>query len=323
MHAWKTGSAFATRRGFTVVELLVVIGIISILIGLILPAVQAARESARLAQCENNVRQMALACLNHESASRELPGGGWGYAWVGDPTLGSGKTQPGGWIFQILPYMEQANIREFTSEASPLAARASMLERPIAVFICPSRPLKNPSPFLGQIPFRNADRPQDTFKSDYAANGGDVPLRSDPGPTDGLLSTLRAFRSAHTGKATGLVYQMSTTRLHEITDGLSNTYLIGEKYVQIPQPTNPEVRDFGNDQAALIGDDHDIRRWTAGRPRADRSIANSEVFGSSHRSGWNAAMADGSVRTVAFGLDGELHRHLGNRADAQTVEVPE
>src|SRR5579863_4475370 len=99
------------RRGFTLVELLVVITIIGILIALLLPAVQAARESARRIQCENNLKQLSLGMLDFESENKRFPSGGWGYCWVGDPDRGlSPPNQPGGWQFQILPYIEQKNL---------------------------------------------------------------------------------------------------------------------------------------------------------------------------------------------------------------------
>ncbi len=97
------------RRGFTLVELLVVIAIIGILVALLLPAIQAAREAARRAQCKNNLRQIALACLNHENSQKTFPFGGWSFGWMGDPDQGYGPQQPGGWIYAAAPYPRRAS----------------------------------------------------------------------------------------------------------------------------------------------------------------------------------------------------------------------
>ena len=134
---------FAPRtRAFTLVELLVVIAIIGVLVALLLPAVQAARGSARRIQCSNHLKQIGLAFHNHHDTLGHLPTGGWGWDYVGDPDGGFAENQPGGWTYNILPYIEQQALREIgIGQAGPLkqAGLARFVGVPINFYSCPFR----------------------------------------------------------------------------------------------------------------------------------------------------------------------------------------
>ena len=139
--------------GFTLVELLVVISIIAILVSLLLPAVQAARESGRRSTCANSVKQMALGAIQHSETQGWLPTGGWGYFWSGDPDRGFSNRQPSGWHYNILPYIDEVALHDQgalgspdpTNNGAPVTANSkpgviSLTQAtPVAMFQCPSR----------------------------------------------------------------------------------------------------------------------------------------------------------------------------------------
>ena len=146
-------SPFRSRQNaFTLVELLVVIAIIAILIALLLPAVQAAREAARRASCKNHLKQMGVALHHHHDVHSRFPTGGWGFVWTGEPSRGTDRHQPGGWIYNILPYIEQESLREvgkFGSLEEKRALAATVAQTPLPVFNCPSRRAAALYPYSG------------------------------------------------------------------------------------------------------------------------------------------------------------------------------
>jgi prepilin-type N-terminal cleavage/methylation domain-containing protein len=322
LHAANQHKRTRRRKAFTLIELLVVIAIIGLLIGLLLPAVQAAREAARRLQCKNHLKQIGLAAQLHVDSHRHLPTGGWGNGWVGDPNFGFGQPQSGGWIFNVLPFVEQTALRRLGEGLPPDArqqALTDMLGQPVGIFNCPSRRGADLFPYLAPEPLYNANRPEMAAKSDYAINAGDMRLNSGRGPASRSSADLRSYIWPPLMTFTGVSFVRSRVRLADITDGLTNTYLVGEKYVSMRDPTG----HGGDDQSMLMGDDADVRRWGDGPPLPDsRRVENRWAFGSRHSAVCQFVMVDGSVQSISYSIDPQVHRWLSNRRDGQVASVP-
>ena len=208
---------------------------------------------------------MRLGCLDHESATRRFPTGGWGWAWTGDPNRGNDWRQPGGWIYNVLPYIEQQPLHDLGAglglgTAAELAAATQCAETPLDILHCPTRRLPIVYPWSAEAWFTfqpgNMNRPVGgVARTDYAICGGDVytyPYWPHPiqmpysGPAsyacvDGpQYHDAQVVAGALTNPATyapplltasGVAFCLSMIGAKDVTDGLSDTYLLGEKSV--------------------------------------------------------------------------------------------
>ncbi len=305
-----------SRRALTLIELLVCIAIVAVVVAVALPGVQASREASRKTACSNNLRQLALGIHQFHNSYRRIPTNGWGFRWMGEPGRGTEEQQPGGWAFQLLPFIEQGQISSSisavsgTERANRLAEMASI---PISIFRCPSRPGAPTMPVAAEINYVNAANVQFSNRTDYAINEGDWVSNSGPGPRSASLTDIRSYPWIDSQKVTGVSWERGSARLSDISDGTSYTYLIGEKRVsELGYGTSA---DNGHDQSMFSGVDLDTTRWTHVPPAADsRHMEPLERrFGAVHFSGFHVSMCDTSVHFFSYSIDAKLHREQGTR----------
>jgi len=320
------------NHGFTLVELLVVIAIIAMLVTLLLPAVQAAREAARRTQCINNLKQIGLAVLTHESSRGMFPGGGdTPWPLIQDNVVNGAQLGPEkhgfSWAFQILPYMEELSVQSLTT--------TQQIERTkVPMYVCPSRRELNPSSGQGG-----------RILMDYASATPRGGTTSDRGFTPYPVNNENSFWQGsiwtvpRNKKYYGLIVRanawppdtkLSTgsstpTTAGKVADGLSKTMLIGEKRLRIDRYA---TGDWMDDRGWSDGWDPDTERSTnhpIGRDiRSDQAPLDNRFFGfhfgSAHGTGMHAVFGDNAVHRISYDIDRQIYDNMGARRDGLVIE---
>lgn len=313
------------RSAFTLVELLVVIFIIGLLVAILLPAIQSAREASRRSACANHLRQLAIAALHHLDKHGHFPTGGWGHGWTGDPERGVRRGQPGGWIYNLLPYLEESALHD-RGAGLPLTAKrtaaAQVMGQPLAVLNCPTRRASITYPNNSPRKFYNAEVPAYLARADYAANCGDRGqnvLNNAGGPST-LEEGDGTYNWPNRALYTGICFVRSEVAGKQVADGMSKTYMLGEKYV------NPQLYESGDDPSdwghMYVGHGAETLRLAKAitPPMMDRfPISQLSHFGSAHVGSFYMAFCDASVRAVSYDIDPEMYQRLGNRGDHEVT----
>ena len=312
------------KRGFTLVELLVVIAIIGVLVALLLPAVQAAREAARRAQCANNLKQIGIALHSYHDSYKELP--------YGSDYLQGDKTT---WSMLILPYMEEQNHFDSFDRTVPLshANNKQAVETAVETYLCPSDPQSNEPilPFRGDSPQTN---PVASAMLSYPGSLGPTqpngcPMCPDnrPSPDNWCcqgcnFGSSGAPCNVKDGSFTGMFGRFTKAiSFKRVTDGLSNTVMCGETLpahfvwngafnpnfplAYMTVPINIMESDNG------IHGGHVLQLW-----------AISAGFKSLHPGGAQFCMGDGSVTLLTEDTDHYIYAALGTRAGEESGGPP-
>jgi prepilin-type N-terminal cleavage/methylation domain-containing protein len=315
-------------RGFTIVELLVVIAIIGTLVALLLPAVQAARESARRTSCSNNLKQLALALLNHCDSKRKFPAGtsstnvltSFPSNWCSSGTDQTNAARAP-WSVMILPFLEQESLFATAELDKKFAAvnDVSVLETTSTKNTAIFKTL-NPSFRCPSNPAGAGDSP---FTSYLSVQGG--------GPT-ASCSTETARRVFYRN---GILFHNSSIGLHEITDGTSKTFLIGEtKYCMTKGANAANPNRFMSWASSGYAPRSNAAPWASAAARLqinsvpgsgndfDTMDTTTRLFGSFHPAGCHFAYADGAVAFANEGMDLSVYQNLAIRNDGTPSQTP-
>lgn len=306
------------RRGFTLIELLVVIAIIGVLIGMLLPAVQKVREAANRMRCQNNLKQMGLACQGYHDANGYFPS-----QRLSDLLTAAGGFEWATWAVVIMPYIEQDNLyKQFNLTLTYTSQPAAAVATPVNIYFCPTRR----APGLA----KSVETPPGAL-ADYAACSGtgafDNVASTPPGNGIFVASRTGVINNAVTpATLTGCV---GTVNMASVLDGTSNTFLIGEKHVRFS--TMEGKQEDRNTYFAT--NDNNYRRFAgiasdAGNevlmiydPAAVwnvQGVAN-RAFGSRHPGICQFVFGDGSVKALSNATDVNVLGRLANKADGMPV----
>ncbi|MCA9122998.1 MAG: DUF1559 domain-containing protein [Planctomycetaceae bacterium] len=288
------------QKAFTLVELLVVIAIIGILVALLLPAVQAAREAARRMSCNNNMKQVALALHNYHDSFNALPMG-----WIG-LNGGTGRTllsegDPGwGWAAQVLPFIEQTTVGDIVQDTLPITHAANDVARQthLPVYRCPS----------------DANT-RDFFDLDVAGNPVSIPGANYVGMFGTLeLEDCEMLAPGIQCRGDGPFFHNSSTRFRDFVDGTSNTLLVAERYSKHGQSTWLGAIPGGDESFARI-------LAIADHPPNDDG-GHLDDPGSYHPAGTNFAFADGSIHIIVETIDLNVYHSLATMQGGEPVSFP-
>ena len=302
------------RRAFTLVELLVAIAIIGVLIGLLLPAVQSAREAARRISCTNNLKQIGLAIHNHAHARREQFPEGWlstprptppatSYPFNNaEATTGLGW----GWASRILPHMEETTlgntvVGNVQSQTAILSATDTH-EAVVRSFLCPSDP-KNSDPHC-HLHDDNDDELGDFSRSNYPGMWGST-----------------GIEDADLFAGNGIFFANSRVQFRNVTDGLSKTIMVGERDARDVKMHNHGVEQFDSLWIGMVegAEDAAIRIVGTGEHMFNNADGHEEDFRSRHPNGINVVFADGHVEFLQGTLDEAVFQRMSTRAGGEVI----